>query len=124
MSKHVPPSRKRYEARNPNISLRIPVDLKRKMDALRRDQGITGADLVKKALDAEAPLLEKTRAAAYKQGFDAAIERYATVYRCVGCKKQMYMEGKAMFPRVAAWLEGEEYGHPACVMRLNEADAQ
>jgi len=46
------------------------------------------------------------------------------VYRCVGCKKQMYMEGKAMFPRVAAWLEGEEYGHPACVMRLNEADAQ
>ena len=85
------------------------------MDELRRTNGISGADLLKKALDAESPMLEKTRNSAYAQGFDAARKKFATVFPCAGCGEPIEVTSDRVRAAIRQSLKEGGWGHGECV---------
>ena len=88
--KHTPPSRQRYEADNPVVSVRVPKDL---YDALARfkKRGLSFADVLKLGLELAEPDLEE----AWNQGsiwghdigYEAAQAEYEVTYRCRRCRR-------------------------------------
>jgi hypothetical protein len=45
MPRHVPPSRIRYEKRNPMIAVRLTESMRKTLDAARKDSALSYADL-------------------------------------------------------------------------------
>jgi predicted transcriptional regulator len=108
---HVPPSRTRYEARNPVVSARVPAALKERLDALRRADGTTVSVLLAEALARRGPDLARATEDAYARGFEAARRVYATRYRCARCDRPMEAVGDAIHASLAKHAEAEGWYH-------------
>ena len=57
--RHVPPSRRRYEALNPTVSARVSKNLFREIKALKDRSGKSVADVLREALGAQAPSVKE-----------------------------------------------------------------
>ena len=82
MPGHVPPSRIRYEKKNPMVSVRLTESLRKTLDGLKKKEDLSYADLVKRGLRASAN--EQT---AYKRGWDAAKRETVSIGVCSRCGK-------------------------------------
>ena len=76
------PSRLRYEARNPVVSVRVTVDMRAALDDLRAKGDVSIADILRAGLGLMSPPIEE----AYTNGFTSALaEVYLRVcYDCEG----------------------------------------
>ena len=76
------PSRQRYDAKNPVLSIRLTADLRAALDDLRGKGDISIADILRAGLDLMSPPIEE----AYTNGFTSALaEVYLRVcYDCEG----------------------------------------
>ncbi len=85
VSRHVPPSRIKYEEENPKVSVRLTKSVREVLDELREASGISYAGLVKKALTAAAD-----EQMAYRKGWNKAKEEDTPIGHCLGCGKPFY----------------------------------
>ena len=78
------PSRQRYDAKNPVISIRLTSDLRAALDDLRSKGSISVADILRAGLGSMSPPIEE----AYTNGFTSALaEVYLRV--CYDCEEEV-----------------------------------
>ena len=111
MPKHVPPSRKRYETRNPTVSVRVSAATKARMETLKASTGKSMADILLETLGVQ----EASAHEAYQRGFKAATDRYRIVFRCPGCQKGITVEGAESRAKAAKTMAEAGYGHQECL---------
>lgn len=111
MAQHVPPSRKRYEAKNPTVSVRVSAAIKARMEALRATTGKSMAAILLESLGVQ----EATAHEAYQRGFKAASDRFRVVFPCVGCRKGIVVDDADRKALAVKAMTAARIGHKECV---------
>jgi hypothetical protein len=107
MPRHVPPSRIRYEKKNPKVSVRLTESVRKVLDERKKREGLSYADIIKKVLKAAADE-EK----AYKKGWSEAMAEFMITVPCSVCKKPIPLRPgsemhKDAIEHLAGWHHGE-----------------
>jgi predicted DNA-binding protein len=79
--KHVPPSRLRYEPKNPTVSLRISQEMRNELQYLKATVGMSVAEVLRVGLDKIQPEMEKF----FDLGEEDARGTYEVTYCCSEC---------------------------------------
>jgi len=69
-NKHKPPSRVRYEEKNPTISFRVSVEIYEKLCKIREKTGKSYADIIKEGMGVQEPMVKDTYTRGYRAGYD------------------------------------------------------
>ena len=90
--KKPPPSRLRYEANNPVVSVRVPKDLYDALLKFKKTRGLSMADVLKLGLGLAEPGLEKAwedgSIFGYDLGYEIARDEYEVSYWCGRCRRR------------------------------------
>ena len=86
-SKSVPPSRVRYEERNPVVSLRISREFHEELEDLRITTGMSMADILKAGLDKIQADAEEIYERGFRDGYEVAEEEFKVMATCFRCKR-------------------------------------
>ena len=103
----VPPSRVRYEAANPTVSVRISQELKQELEDLKITTGMSMADIFKAGLDKIQPDAEEIYERGFRDGYGVAREEFEVFAPCGKCgKAHLSVTGPQMKGAVAQRLFG------------------
>ena len=106
-SKRTPPSRLKYEAANPAVSVRISRALKVELDEIRATSGMSMGDILKAGLDQVKPETEEAYERGYVDGYGVAEEEFEVFAPCGECgRAHLPVTSKAMKAAVAQRLTG------------------
>ena len=83
--KHVPPSRRQYEATHRTVSARLDAELQHELDLLKSESGMSTADIIRIGLDKAKPDLEASFQKGVEVGFERSREKYEVPYECSEC---------------------------------------
>lgn len=87
--KHYPPSRQRYEAANPVISIRVSKDLYAQLKAIKKQSNKSVGDVLREALGLQQADVQSDVEFAYTEGYiEGRVEaeaEYRVDYRCSIC---------------------------------------
>lgn len=81
--KHIPPSRKRYEAGHPVVSVRISKEMREELQLVNATSGMSVADVLRVGLDKCKPATEQ----AFNRGYEYARSIYEVTCWCSGCDR-------------------------------------
>jgi hypothetical protein len=84
----VPPSRVRYEAANPAVTVRISLELRNELAKLKEEHGLSLGDVLRVGLDKAKPALDAAQRRGEKRGYQKAKREYAVTYWCAGCRQR------------------------------------
>ena len=105
--KPVPPSRTRYEARNPTVSVRISQEFKEQLDELKLTSGLSFVDILKVGLDKLEPEVNQFYERGLSDGYDAAKLEFELMVTCSGCgRAHVPVAGEVMRAAVAQKMFG------------------
>ena len=107
MRKHLPPSRIKYEERNPTVSCRVSQDVYDQLTAAKEAHGQSFADFLRSGMERQ-ELYDKSVGEARKRGWDEGREAGFTKGQKEGWN-QGYEKGAAK-ARSESWREGHEKG--------------
>ena len=86
-----PPSRRRYEAKNPVVSVRVPQKLYDALVEFKKNTGLSMADVLKIGLEKAKPDLETAwlqgAEEGYEIGYGVAQSEYEVSYWCGRCRR-------------------------------------
>ena len=85
--KRVPPSRVRYEATHPTISVRISQEFRQELEELREMSGLSMADILRAGLDKLQPDIVEIFEKGFSEGYEAAEEEFKVMAPCGACGK-------------------------------------
>lgn len=106
----VPPSRLRYEASHPTISIRVDRGLYDELQSIKQKGDKSFADILREGLGIQ----QATVGESYERGFADAKERYVVRYTCSTCGELIELTSmKAKEFAAAAMTEGG-WGHADC----------
>ena len=106
-SKQSPPSRLRYEAANPTVSVRISQELKEELEDLKESSGLSMADILKVGLDKVKPDVDQFYDQGLKDGYEMAEEEFKVLATCSGCgEAHLPVVGEGMKAAAAQKLIG------------------
>jgi len=124
MPRHVPPSRIRYEKKNPKVTVRLTESLKVILDEIRDETpGLSYADLVKKGLTTSANEAEayqkgycEAETEAYQKGYYEASEKFQIWFPCFICRKSILIKPNSKTHKaILEYLKRADWGHVECV---------
>jgi hypothetical protein len=84
----VPPSRVRYEAANPAVTVRIPLELRDELSKLKEEHGLSLGDVLRMGLERAKPQLDAAQQRGEKRGYQKAKREYAVTYWCSRCRQR------------------------------------
>ena len=84
-TKPVPPSRVKYEAANPTVSVRISREFHQELEELQEMSGLSIADILRAGLDKLKPDVEEFYERGLSDGYEAAEEEYKVLAICSRC---------------------------------------
>ena len=84
-AKPVPPSRLRYQATHPTVSVRVSREFHQELEELKDMSGLSIADILKAGLDKLQPDIVETFEKGYSEGYEAAEEEYKVLAICSRC---------------------------------------
>ena len=106
-TKRLPPSRLRYEAANPTVSVRISRELHKELENLKEMGSLSMADIFKAGLDRLKPDTEASYETGLKAGYELAEEEFRVMAPCGACgEAHLPVTSKAMKAAVAERLTG------------------
>ncbi len=106
-SKQAPPSRLRYEAANPTVSVRISQAFHEELEELKEMSGLSMGDILKAGLDRLKPDTEEAYDRGYVDGYGVAKEEFEVFAPCGECgRAHLPVTSKAMKAAVAQRLTG------------------
>jgi predicted DNA-binding protein len=108
---HKAPSRARYEAEHPTVSIRIPRELKEKLADLWAITGKSLGDILREAVAVQTPSAKE----AFDRGVEAAEDVYKIVYRCSVCGEDEEVFGAMEKGAAAELLTKAGWGHRRCL---------
>jgi predicted DNA-binding protein len=114
MRKHVPPSRLRYESKNPVVSIRVPQALKERLETLRIVHGKSVGTLLREALERQEPALAEAVRRGEERGFQQAVDAHAVKFPCKRCGIEILAEGEGIHAAIRQFLSDEGWHHTDC----------
>ena len=109
----VPPSRRRYEERNPTLSLRMNADERAKLIELGARTGQSLSAILRQGLAVVETDTQAARQAGYDQGYASGFGRFEI--SCTRCGKPTTMNSKNDKVRIVLDEAFSRWGHGQCV---------
>lgn len=113
VARHVPPSRRRYEERNPTLSLRLSTDEREKLLKMSASTGESLSSILRQGLLLVEASTEKAREEGYKEGHTKGLGMFRIV--CSVCGKTVLMDSRVEKIRAVLDDAFREWGHGKCV---------
>lgn len=105
-----PPSKARYDAKNPTIAARVPAAVKAELERMREATGKSWGDVLREAVGVQGA----SAGEAFQKGFEAGRKRYGVQYGCAVCGKAILVETAEEKAAAAALMRGAGWGHERC----------
>ena len=115
--KRVPPSRVRYEAANPVISMRVSRVLYLQLRDIKQITGKSVADILREAMGTQYDKGTEAWGLGYSRGYKKAQEKYRVNFRCNTCGGTVALFGQKAMLAAAELMREAGWGHPQCVRR-------
>jgi len=109
--KHEPPAKHKYDKSHPIVSIRVDLDLKKKLEEINQTSGKSVGDILREAVGAQGKSTKK----AYEVGFAEARRTYGVRYRCAVCGGVILMGTDAEKEAAAQFMREHRWGHGKCV---------
>lgn len=116
ISTHKPPSRRRYEASHPTVTIRVSPEVHQKLMNIRQTTGKSLGDILREAVGVQ----EASARSAYQRGYQAAEALYAVRWKCRVCGEDCTANDEAMRKRAAQHLADIGGIHSACATRAHQ----
>lgn len=113
--KRVPPSRLRYEAANPVISMRVSRVLYLQLRDIKQITGKSVADILREAMGAQYDRGTEAWQLGFSSGYKKAQEKYRVHFRCHGCGGTVTLIGQKAMLAAAELMREAGWGHGQCV---------
>lgn len=121
-TKRKAPSRVRYEQGHPTVSCRVPREVYKRLQVVKKAEGQSFADVLKIGLG----ILEvrvKEEAEVRKQGYDKGHRKgyaeaeclYKVTYPCSVCRDMLTVTGRAEKEAIRQYMQEHRWGHRACI---------
>jgi hypothetical protein len=110
---HRTPSRARYEASHPVISVRVSRALYLELKRLQGLSGKSVGDILREAVGRQKPQIEGAR----RLGFDEAKRLYCVVYSCAVCGQPIEMTSEQAKSAAGKYIEAKGWRHGSCPER-------
>jgi predicted transcriptional regulator len=115
---HRPPSRQRYQATHPTVTLHLNLATDARLKELMQKTSLSRAQLMEEALGLVESRVEEAQTACdrgYHLGFADARDRFRITPRCAWCDGEMEVTRGSVAAQAATdFLEGELWVHSAC----------
>lgn len=115
---HKPPSRIKYEEKNPTVSCRVSKEIYNRLKGILKKDKKSMADILKIGLGLLEVKVEKENAVyqqGYKAGYLKAEEEFKVVYRCSVCRKPIEVDSEKEKAAISSFMEKERWGHHECI---------
>lgn len=108
---HKPPSRIKYDANNPTVSIRVSREMYDQLKKLREMSGKSLGDILREALKQQSPSAKR----AFSLGYSSAQAKYGVWFNCSVCGGSIVIEDPNTKKAVAGYLKEHKWGHAKCV---------
>ena len=123
-AKKTPPSRVRYEAANPTVSCRVPKVVYDRLQAARKTEGRSFADVLKiglgilevRAAD-ERKIRQQSHGEGYKGGYAEAERLYKVVYPCNVCREPIAVTSTQAKQAISQYMQEHGWAHSECLQK-------
>lgn len=116
-----PPSRLRYEKRNPTISCRVPREVYDRLVAVKKSEKGSFASILKTGLGMieaqrrkEAEIRKAALDQGYKNGYALAERRYKVTYPCSACGETIELSSNDEKQAAVAYMRQQGWRHREC----------
>jgi predicted transcriptional regulator len=117
-STHRPPSRERYQATHPTVTLHLNLATDARLKELMQKTSLSRAQVVEEALGLVESRVEEAQAASdrgYQLGFADAVDRFRITFPCAWCDGEMELTRGSVAAQAATdLLVDETWAHSAC----------
>ena len=109
MGTHKAPSRLKYEASHPTITVRVSQEVHQRLLNIRQTTGKSLGDILREAVGAQ----EASAGSAYQKGFQTAMALYAVKWKCRVCGRDITVTSElatkklAQRPAEVGWIHGD-----------------
>lgn len=104
------PSRAKYDLSHPTVSIRVNRELYDQLEALRLVSGKSLGDILREAVDKQAPSTLK----AYDDGYDDAKRKFAITYKCSICGGNIILSSPKEKEAAMQYMRDHRWGHGEC----------
>ena len=112
--RHIPPSRVRYEEKNPTVSCRVSRLLYNRLKVLRAQGNNSLGDMLREALEAQHPETDRAFLKGYHEGHDDAEKIYRLYYQCSVCNAPLALDDEPGKRSAARYMTQNGWGHKTC----------
>jgi len=115
------PSRLRYEKSHPTFSFRIYEELRNRIDAIKKAEGVSNTNIVEAAVGLfevkvrkEQEIREEAYLAGRQKGYVDAKAKYSVVYPCYVCGEPIVVDSKKEKDFIKRKMLEYGWGHSGC----------
>ena len=108
------PSRKRYEAKNPVVSIRVTVEQKKDLEEFKKKSRFSNGDLLEAWLNNTKPDFDAAYAIGYETGYEDAFNEYGVIYYCL-CGKPLAIITYEEKKDAREMMAEAGWGHSECI---------
>ena len=112
--RRVPPSRSRYEERNPSVSIRVSREMYDRLKTLREQTDKSLGDILREALGVQEPATRAAYSRGYKKGCADAEKLYRVDYRCSVCNGRLTIKNDTSKQAAAKYMRAHGWSHRSC----------
>ena len=114
-AKRVPPSRLRYESRNPVVTVCLSQETKLQLDLLKFESGMSAADVLRNGLDRAKPDIKAAYERGVEDGVETGREIYEVPYACGECGEwHLSISSDEEKVAAAAFMTQQGWHDPRC----------
>jgi len=120
-TKRQPPSRVRYEQSHPTVSCRVPREVYDRLQAVKKAEGKSFADILKTGLGIlelrekdKRKIRRQSHAEGYRKGYAEAERLYKVTYPCCICGEIIEITSSEAKQAASQFMQEHRWGHIAC----------
>ena len=114
--KHVPPAKIKYDKTHPIVSVRVDLELKKKLGEITKLSGKSVGDILREAVKVQAPSVKN----AYDMGYETAKFSYRVLYKCSICGEVLEVNTPDTRKAAAKYMEENGWAHTSCLEKSNQ----
>ena len=108
------PSRRRYEGKNPVVSIRVTLEQKKQLEEFKKKSGFSNGDLLEAWLTNTKPDFDAAYTVGYEKGYEEASMEYVVHYFCP-CGQLMLINTDEEKAAVVELMAEDGWGEADCI---------
>ena len=112
--RRVPPSRLRYEERNPSVSIRVSREMYDRLKTLKEQTDKSLGDILREALGVQEPTTRAAYSRGYKIAYAYAEKLYRVDYPCSVCDGRLTIDHDTSKRAAVEYMREHGWSHNSC----------